>query len=382
MPKLRIALFTYSTKPRGGVIHTLELAEALHRLGQDVCVYALDKDDKGFDRSLACQYKLVPASAAPNEIDLLIRQRIQEFVDYLSQSEEIYDCYHAQDCLSANALVILRDRNKIPHLIRTIHHLENFSSPYLQECQRRSIEDADLCFCVSKVWQNAIAQQYQIQAKRVINGVNLQRFSSVASDCDDAIKQRFQIHGNPVYLTIGGIEPRKNSLKLLQAFAKVLTHYPNAQLIIAGGATLFDYQTYRDEFFTCAEDLEIAIGKSLLLPGVISEGELASLYRCADAFAFPSVQEGWGLVILEAIASGLPIITSKQEPFTEFLNDSQAILVDPNSTDAIAQAMKNICDRELVNCLVKNSQSVLFEYTWEKSAQIHLNYYQQLLAHA
>lgn len=382
MPKLRIALFTYSTKPRGGVIHTLELAEALHRLGQDVCVYALDKDGKGFDRPLSCQYKLVPAGAAPDEIDLLIRQRIQEFVDYLSQSEEIYDCYHAQDCLSANALVILRDRKKIPHLIRTIHHLENFSSPYLQECQRRSIEEADLCFCVSKIWQNAIAQQYQIQAKRVINGVNLQRFSSVVRDRDDAIKQRFQIHGNPVYLTVGGIEPRKNSLKLLQAFAKVLTHCPDAQLIIAGGATLFDYQTYRDEFFTYAEDLGIATGKSLLLPGVISEGDLASLYRCADAFVFPSVQEGWGLVILEAIASGLPIITSKQEPFTEFLNDSQAILIDPNSTDTIAQAMKDICDRELANCLVKNSQSVLFEYTWEKSAQIHLNYYQQLLAHA
>lgn len=381
-PKLKIALFTYSTKPRGGVIHTLELAEALQRSQQDVCVYALDKDGKGFDRPLSCPYKLVPTQPAPEAIDRLIHQRIQEFVDYLSRSEDVYDCYHAQDCLSANALAILRDRKKIPHLIRTVHHLENFSSPYLQECQKRSIEEADLCLCVSKVWQNEIERQYKIQARRVINGVNLQRFSSLASDRDRDIKQRLQINGNPVYLTVGGIEPRKNSLKLLQGFAQVLTARPDAQLIIAGGATLFDYQAYRHDFFNRAEELGIAIGKSLLLPGVIPEDDLPSLYRCADAFVFPSVQEGWGLVILEAIASGLPIITSKKAPFTEFLNDSQAFLVNPNSADAIAQAMKDLCDRELANRLIANSQSVLFEYTWEKSAQMHLNHYQQLLSHA
>ncbi len=58
---LKIALFTYSTKPRGSVIHTLELAEALHRLGHQVCIYALDKDGKGFDYPLSCNYKPVPA---------------------------------------------------------------------------------------------------------------------------------------------------------------------------------------------------------------------------------------------------------------------------------------------------------------------------------
>jgi len=56
---LRIALLTYSTKPRGSVIHTLELAEALHQQGHFVCVYALDKDGQGFDRDLSCSYYLI-----------------------------------------------------------------------------------------------------------------------------------------------------------------------------------------------------------------------------------------------------------------------------------------------------------------------------------
>ncbi len=122
----RIALFTYSTKPRGSVTHTLELAEALHGLGHYVCVYALDKDGKGFDYPLSCDYGAVPARSAPTDIDKLIQQRIQEFVDYLSQTQLVYDVYHAQDCISANALAKLVQQQQIPHFVRTVHHIEDY----------------------------------------------------------------------------------------------------------------------------------------------------------------------------------------------------------------------------------------------------------------
>ncbi len=142
-----------------------------------------------------------------------------------------------------------------------------------------------------------------------------------------------------------------------------MKEYPNAQLVIAGGATLFDYQSYRDEFFALAHQLQIEISRSLVLPGVISDSELPALYRIADAFVFPSVKEGWGLVVLEAIASGLPVITSNQPPFTEFLSQTQALLVDPNSSDAIAQAMHSIVQPDHSISLVQQSQSVLASYT-------------------
>lgn len=105
------------------------------------------------------------------------------------------------------------------------------------------------------------------------------------------------------------------------------------------------------------------IGKSLILPGVIPEAELPALYRIADAFVFPSVKEGWGLVVLEAIASGIPVITSNQSPFTEFLSKTQALLIDPNSPDAIAQAMRSIAQPELAHSLVQQSQSILSRYS-------------------
>jgi glycosyltransferase-like protein len=376
MPEpLKIALLTYSIKPRGSVVHTLELAEALHNLGHFVCIYALDKDGLGFERSPSCNTALIPAQFAPADMDRLIQQRIQEFVNHLAQERQTYDIYHAQDCIGANALLTLRQQQKISHFVRTVHHIEDYPSLYLQNCQERSIREADLCFCVSDRWQKELQQHYQIDAPRVLNGVNLNRFAAIPDGTESALKQRLGLHGSPIYLTVGGIEPRKNSIRLLQAFIQVLETSPQAQLVIAGGATLFDYQPYRDEFFALAKTFNLAIGKSLILPGVIADADLPSLYRTADAFVFPSCKEGWGLVVLEAIASGLPVLTSNQPPFTEFLSNHQALLVDPDSPTAIAHAMQQIIQPHLAQTLTQNSQTILPSYTWETSAKLHIQYY-------
>ncbi len=375
---LQIALFVYSTKPRGSVIHTLALANALYSLGHAVCVYALDKDGQGFDYPLQCASQLVPAQPAPPSTDALIAQRIQEFVTHLQQETQPYDIYHAQDCISSNALLQLRDRHLIPHFVRTVHHIEDFQSSYLQECQERSIEFPDLCLCVSQHWQSELQQHYRREAPLVHNGIDTTRFMDSMGSTTE-LKRQLGVREGPVFLTVGGIEPRKNSIGLLQAFAKVRLQLPTAQLIIAGGATLFDYQPYRSSFFEVAEKLAIVTGESLLLPGVLSHETIPMLYRLADSFVFPSVKEGWGLVIFEAIASNLPIITSNQPPFTEFLIPDQAILIDPYNIKALAQAMIASLQPQVANRLKQNSQSVLAQYSWETSARLHEQCYRQLL---
>ena len=397
---MKIALFTYSTKPRGGVIHTIELAEALQAEGHQVCIFALDKDNLGFHRPLKCPSKLIPTKPAGDRqlllqrqaylndesiksdrdlVDALIKQRIQEFTDYLTQETETYDIYHSQDCISTNALKVLRDKGMIYHFLRTVHHIDEFNSSYLQECHDRSILEPDLCLCVSKYWQQQLQQQYQVDAPVIINGVDTKRFSSKLNGEEDILKQQLGIKGDPVYLTIGGIEPRKNSLKLLEAFIEVLKTHPQAQLIIAGGETLFDYEPYRLQFFNLAQQHQIKIGESLILPGVLADKDIPILYRCVNAFVFPSVKEGWGLVLLEAIASGLPIITSNIAPFTEFLDERSALLVDPNSSENIANAMLDILKKERSQTLIDSSTNIPSQYSWLKSAQMHLNLYDRLL---
>ncbi|MEO0826370.1 MAG: MSMEG_0565 family glycosyltransferase [Cyanobacteria bacterium J06642_9] len=374
---MKIALLTYSTKPRGSVIHTLELATALTALNHSVSVFALDKDGQGFEQSLACIVRLVPAKAAPKEVDALIQQRIQEFSTFLTDQPLSFDIYHAQDCIGANALLELRQQGKISHFVRTVHHIEDYTSPYLQQCQDKSIRTPNLCLCVSDRWQKVLKTDYGIDAPRIINGVNPQRFSTQLSGQEAALKQRYGLTGSPLYLTVGGIEPRKNSIRLLEAFAQVLDQYPQAQLAIAGGATLFDYQPYRDRFFQIAKTLNIDVGPSLVLPGVIPAADLPALYRCADVFCFPSVREGWGLVVLEAIASGLPIVISQQPPFTEFLEPNQACWANPNDVSTIANAMIQALSVDPKASRTQN-HSVLSEYSWHRSAQLHLKHYQRL----
>ncbi|TVQ11840.1 MAG: MSMEG_0565 family glycosyltransferase [Leptolyngbya sp. DLM2.Bin27] len=386
---LRIALLTYATKLRGSVVHTLELATALTELGHSVCVYALDKDGQGFDRTIPAAVQLVPAQPPPTGLtsdqatDALIRQRIQEFVDYFLASPETYDIYHAQDCIGANALGQLRQQGRVANVVRTVHHIEDYTSIYLRQCQDQSIREPDLCLCVSDRWQIALRDEYAIAAPRVLNGVDLKRFSPTLSGQEDALKARYGLTGSPIFLTVGGIEPRKNSIRLLAAFAQVLTTHPRAQLVIAGGATLFDYEPYRQQFFALAEILDQQqgplIGKSVILPGVIPDDDLPTLYRAADVFCFPSTKEGWGLVVLEAIASGLPVITADQPPFTEFLNADHALLVNPESVDAIAAAMVAGLDAGATSRLVRHSQAVLPNYTWQKSASLHLDHYRTLI---
>ena len=214
---LRIALFTYSTKPRGGVIHTLELAQALQDLGHYICIYALEKDNVGFHRPLNCPSKLVPTKPVADRqlllsrqenyskggietkvldpVDELIKQRIQEFIDFLSQETEKYDIYHSQDCISSNALKVLRDQGKIPSFVRTAHHIDKFNSPYLQRCHDRSILEPDLCLCVSHHWRQQFQQQYQIDAPVIFNGVDTTRFSREINGEEANLKQQRNYSG-------------------------------------------------------------------------------------------------------------------------------------------------------------------------------------------
>jgi glycosyltransferase-like protein len=375
---LRIAFLLYSTKPRGGVMHTVYLAEALQALGHEACIFALAKAGAEFCRPLQCEHRLIPALPASDDVEALVKQRIQELVDYFEQSSEGFDCYHAQDCISANALAVLRDRQHIPHYLRTIHHIDDFNHPYLQDCQDRSIRLPDLCLCVSEYWQAQVEQHYQVKTARVTNGVDVQRFCANPTG-EVALKQHLGLKGHPIYLTVGGIEPRKNSIALIKAFARVLEQSPDAQLVIAGGDTFFDFSPYREQFFDVVQKLNIPLGKSLIIPGVVSADELPILYRCADVFVFPSLKEGWGLVVLEAIAANLPIITSNQPPFTEFLTPDQALLIDPQDTNALAQAMIASLQPQVADRLKQQSQSVLAQYSWEVSARLHEQCYRQLL---
>lgn len=387
MKQLNIALFTYSTKPRGGVVHTLNLAEKLRELGQKVHVYALGTED-GFFREVNIPNTLVPCPE--NEfscMDEKIHAYIKAYVDYLSSLEETYDIYHAEDCISANALLDIRQRGRIKFFLRTVHHVDDFVSRSLVECQMKSITKPDYLLVVSNYWEKELADKYSLSPQRVGNGVDLARFhgTTARSKPAEASKLEFSVDGCKTILTIGGIEPRKNTISTLRAFARVKAHFAakdeRAVWLLGGGETLFDYRDYREEFFSEMEKLEIEMGEDVFILGRVPEEMIADLYNAADVFVFPSLREGWGLVVLEAMASGAPVIASNIEPLTEFMEDGKnSLLVSPMDYEALADGIIRILEYgELREELIAGGTDTAVQYGWDSVALEHLNIYRDIL---
>lgn len=387
MKQLSIALFTYSTKPRGGVVHTLNLAEKLRELGQKIHVYALETEG-GFFREVDIPHTLVPCPK--NEfscMDEKIHAYIKAYVDYLSGLEETYDIYHAEDCISANALLDIRQRGQIEFFLRTVHHVDDFVSEALVECQMKSITKPDYLLVVSDYWEKELADEYSLRPQRVKNGVDLAKFygATARSKSAEASKLEFSANGCKTVLTIGGIEPRKNTISTLRAFARVKTYFAakdeRTVWLLGGGETLFDYRDYREEFFSEAEKLEIEMGKDVFILGRVPEELIADLYNAADVFVFPSLKEGWGLVVLEAMASGVPVIASDIEPLTEFMEDEKnSLLVSPMDCGALANGIIRILEYgELREKLIAGGTDTAGQYGWDGVALEHLNIYRDIL---
>src|ERR1700693_4008160 len=162
---LKIALLTHSTNPRGGVVHAMEVGEAMHAAGHAVTVHAPDPQKKGLFRATACGYSAVSAATVSGDLETLVRQRIGEYVAWFERPDApAFDIYHAQDSISANALATLTERGRIPGFIRTVHHLDQFENPQLTAWQTRGFLTADRVLCVSHLWRSALANDYGVAA--------------------------------------------------------------------------------------------------------------------------------------------------------------------------------------------------------------------------
>lgn len=385
MRPLRIAMLTYSTRPRGGVVHALEVSAALARRGHYVELMALGSAGERFFRDPEVPSRIVRFEPPDAPFDERIQAMLEAYTDGLEQplGEGGFDLIHSQDCLSANAALALRDRGAIDHVIRTVHHIDAFTSPSLIACQDRSILDPDALLCVSEPWVRRLADEFGVSARIVRNGVDARRHRPSASRAErDRDRAAAGLNGQLTVLSIGGIEPRKGSLTLLEAFARLRELAPELDplLLVAGGATLFDYRSEIDRFHDRLGELKL--GDRVRVLGSLSDEELARLYRAADLFAFPSTNEGFGLAALEALACGLPVVASDIDPLGTFLeHDRSALLVPADDGDALADALARLAhDPDARDRLRAGGREVARAFTWDAAAAAHERVYADLLS--
>ncbi|WFU74730.1 MSMEG_0565 family glycosyltransferase [Bradyrhizobium sp. CB2312] len=376
--RLRIAILTHSTNPRGGVVHALALADALAHLGHRPVVHAPDPPGKGFFRRSVAETRSVPASPVSGDVVATVETRIADYVRHFGDvAKRQYDVFHAQDGISGNALAMLKQRGLIQRYVRTVHHIDAFKDERLRELDRRSIVHADGLFVVSRFWQEHLKAEMSRSAILVGNGVDTARYSPVSSPGDRLLRARLGLRAGPILLSIGGVEQRKNTLGILEAFRQVYAVHRSAQLVIAGGASLLDHGVYRQQFESRLRDAGLPVG-AVIETGPLIDADMPSLFRLADVLLFPSLREGFGLAVLEAMASGAPAVVSHTAPFTEYLGPDDAAWCDPHHAGSIADATLSALAEPLRSRLIANGARVARHHDWSRTAMAHMATYQDM----
>lgn len=376
---LRIAMLTHSTNPRGGVVHALDVADALTISGHEAVVHAPDSSGNGFFRTPLTPAVTILATPAGRDVAGMVRARIDDYIRHFeSATAREFDVFHAQDSISGNALADLKARGLIKGFFRTVHHIDQFADPQLDRWQKRAIVEADELFVVSRMWQDVLQERFDRNSTVIGNGVDTSRFTPGRSTADAVIAARYGIGGDPIFLSVGGVEERKNSVGILRAFEQLLAVYPDAKLIIAGGASLLDHTEYQRSFQDHVRT-NPALTRGVLRTGPVQDSDMPSLYRLADALVFPSLKEGFGLSVLEAMASGTPVVTSRIAPFTEYLGDDDVIWCNPLNVASIANAMMTVVSDPIGAHLRRQGLLIARQHNWSRVAASHLPVYRKLV---
>jgi len=382
----RVALTTYSVKPRGGVVHTLELAEALTELGISTTVIAMGDPEAGFFRPVRADYHIIPAPGWAETLEDRVFSWIDAMTRGLDELAGDFDIVHSQDCISARAVHRVRTRADAKFVtLRTVHHVDDFTTQALIDCQEAAIREPDHVLVVSELWRKQLSRDYGVEATVVSNGVRTDRFDASRTDQTSRteLRSRAGALDRHLFLTVGGIEPRKGSKYLIEALGILkadMAPGTSPVLAIIGGHSFQDYNAYSEEVLGSLPDCGLTLRDDVVLLGTVPDSELPRWFHAADSFVFPSLNEGWGLVILEALAAGLPVVASDIEVFQEFLEpDVNAVLTRAGDAASLAGGMKRVMtDSRLSAQLSAGGPGLAGRYTWTGCAAQHVEIYRAM----
>jgi glycosyltransferase involved in cell wall biosynthesis len=173
-------------------------------------------------------------------------------------------------------------------------------------------------------------------------------------------------------LSVGSLEPGKNRTTLLKAFAELRRRGVEQKLVVAGQRA-WNYGAD----FRLAE--ELGLKGNVIFTGYVLPEEMPALYNAADLFVFPSLYEGFGLPVLEAMACGVPVVASNVSSIPEVTGDA-ALLVDPRDVNALCDAMERILkDADLSASLRQRGLERAATFSWERAARETIEVYAEAL---
>jgi glycosyltransferase involved in cell wall biosynthesis len=271
------------------------------------------------------------------------------------------------------------DPERRGRVVSTFHDLFVITSDYstaefrqrFARQAREAAERSDLIIAVSAFTASQVEELLGVERSRirvVHHGV------SRLPTPQDGLNSHAQSASSPhavsrMILFVGAIQKRKNISRLVEAFS----HTPPGWKLTLAGSAGFGAERI-------LEDIERSPRRAdIELPGYVSDAELAALYRRAGLFAFPSLDEGFGMPILEAMAHGVPVLTSNTSALSEIAGHA-AVLVDPYGVNAIGEGLNElISNQKLRGALVEQGFERAASFTWEAAVEKTWMVYRELL---
>ena len=264
------------------------------------------------------------------------------------------------------------------HCFSTFQHPEFYPWPVrvrLNALLKRGIRDAKLVLCVSENVRQLTVERFNVEPERfrvVHHGVN-PLFNARDPDVSrEWARERFSII-DPYVIVVGKLEKRKNLERTFAAFAKFRRSVKEPVKLVLVGK-----RTWHNDMLDAAITRH-GLQEHVIETGYLNQDELNRLYSGALMCCFASLWEGFGMPILEAMASGTPVISSNLSSIPEVAGNA-ALLVDPYSVDEIAMAMAKLHDDQMLReKLRQEGIAWASRFTWQKAARETMDSYRMML---
>ncbi len=377
---MKILMLTWEYPPRvvGGIARVVhDLSHRLIKDGHDVTVVTYKEGNvEDFENDGGVKvYRVNNYMINPNNfIDWIMQLNfnlISKATEILSK-EGPFDVIHAHDWLVTYAAKTLKDAFKIP-IIATIHATESGRNSGIHDETQRYINDSEwlLTYESTEVIVNSNYMKNELQRlfglpyekiNVVPNGVNLNLYNGVERDYN--FRRQYAADNEKIILYVGRLVYEKGVQNLIAAMPKILNGYHDSKLIIAGKGGMLD--ELRDEV------RRLGIDNKVYFTGYLSLDKITKMYKCADVAVFPSTYEPFGVVALEGMLSGTPVVVSDVGGLNEIVdhrvNGMKSYAGNANSiADSILELLYNpgLCAEIAKNAKAK----VKSQYNWNKIAQ-------------
>lgn len=377
---MKILMLTWEYPPRivGGIARVVnDLSKRLIKDGHEVTVVTYREgnapyfeDDKGVKVYRVDNYMIHPN----NFIDWILQMNFNMIAkaNELIAKEGAFDVIHAHDWLVAYAAKTLKNSYDIP-IVSTIHATESGRNTGIHDEVQRYINDTEwmLTYESTEVIVNSNYMKRELQSLFGLpfekinvtpNGINVNMFNGIERDYD--FRRQYALDNEKIILFMGRLVYEKGVQHLISAMPKILNSYHDAKLVIAGKGGMIDELK--------AQVNAMGIGNKVYFTGYMDAKQVAKMYKCADVSVFPSTYEPFGIVALEAMLAGIPIVVSDIGGLNEIVehgqNGMKSYAGNPNSlADSILELLYNpqLCD----NVVKKAKAQVKNEFNWTKIAQ-------------